>query len=263
MNIIRRIKRDVRNILYATQKYKNWREITTSIFIGRNPTRVVLENGIQIYAPENGELLALAREIFFEGIYNPVNLPVEANDTVVDIGANIGVFTLFAAHKTRNTVYAFEPFPESFEFLNRNIRINNLHNVIAYSEAVCDKIGMAKLFRHEYNLRHRLFVDDGKRKLEKYIEVPTTTLLQIMESNNLKQIDFLKLDCEGAEAAILQSTPIDYLKRIRKIAMEYHENISPLVKHDEIEKLLFEAGFVTEVKWNYKARGGFIYGLTG
>ena len=193
-------------------------------------------------------------------MYNPANLDIGIDDTVVDIGANIGVFTLFAACKTQNHVHSFEPFPKNFEFLNRNIGINNLHNVRIHAAAVCDKVGTQKLFVNDSNTSHFLSSLNTKERFEKSIEVPTTTLEDIMDSNNLKQIDFLKLDCEGAEGAILQSTTEGYLKRVRKIAMEFHDNTSPL-KHDEIEKLLIESGFKTKLDWNGRKPYGYLYGF--
>ena len=80
-----------------------------------------------------------------------------------------------------------------------------------------------------------------------------------MRSNDLKEIDFLKLDCEGAEGSILTSTPGEHLKRIRKIAMEFHDNVSQL-KHDEIQRLLADAGFVTTLNWNGRSPFGYLYG---
>lgn len=196
---------------------------------------------------------------YFRNVYSPVNFPIKNNDIVVDIGANIGVFTLFAASRTQNTVYAFEPFPKNVEYFNRNINKNGLHNVIIHSVAVSDKIGSAKLFLSEISGGHLLFDHNIKGKLEKYTEVPTITLQKIMDDNNLEKIDFLKLDCEGSEGAILASTPRDYLKRIGNIAMEFHDNVSPL-KHDDIKRLLEEAGFVTKLNWSGKSPFGYLYG---
>jgi FkbM family methyltransferase len=262
MNITKYIRRNFKNFLFAAQECQNWREVALSIFTAKSPKTLILKNGIRIDAPEHTDIFPIAREIFVEKAYNPDYLPIEKNDVVVDVGANIGLFTLFAASRTQNKVYSFEPFPENFEFLGRNIRANNLRNVIARAEAVCDKTGTARLFLNKTGGRHLLFAGDGKRTLEQYVEVPTTTLQQIMDDNNLKRIDFLKLDCEGSEGLILQTTPTDYLRKIRKIAMEFHDDLSPL-HHNEIEKLLINAGFVTKLNWNGRSRTGYLYGFIG
>ena len=260
MNIIKRLRRTTSKYLFVAQRCKNRREIFITLIKGNKPSSVVLEDGIHVYAPENNELLKMMQEIFFENAYTPSNLSIEANDTVVDLGANIGVFTLFAARKTRSPVYAFEPFPESFEYLSRNVQTNGLHNVIAHDKAVYDKIGTAKLFLHKSSGRHLISPDYAKTKLERYVEVPTTTLRQIMDGNNLKQIDFLKLDCEGSEATILPSTPLEYLQRIRKIAMEFHDSPAGS-EHKKIESLLMRAGFATWLRWDGTSRFGYLYGL--
>lgn len=67
------------------------------------------------------------------------------------------------------------------------------------------------------------------------------------------------MDCEGSEGSILMSTPMHYLKRIRKISLEFHDNVSSL-KHNDIQKLLGEAGFVTKLNWNGESPFGYIYG---
>ena len=164
---------------------------------------MILRNWTQIDAPGDNTLLAMVHEIVFRKAYNHANLPIETHDIVVDIGANIGVFTLFAASRTKHPVYAFEPFPGSFEFLNRNIHTNGLDNVITHNVAVSDKIGRVKCFLSEISGGHLLFDHNIKGRLDKYIEVAAITLRRIMDDNNLERIDFLKLDCEGSEGSIL------------------------------------------------------------
>jgi len=259
---IMRAARNAKTILIGIHEFKNWREISISTIRGQRPTRVILRNGIQIDAPGDNTLLDMVHEIFFRKAYNPADLPIETNDIVVDIGANIGVFTLFAARRTTNTVYAFEPFPGNVEFLNRNIGSNCLYNVITHKVAVSDKIGRVKLFVSGISGGHLLFDHNIKGRLEQYIEVPAITLQRIMDDNKLERIDFLKLDCEGSEGSILMSTPRGYLKRIEKIAMEFHNNVSQL-KHNDIQRLLGELGFVTSLVWDGDTPFGYLYGRRG
>jgi hypothetical protein len=76
-----------------------------------------------------------------------------------------------------------------------------------------------------------------------------------MDSHNLQTIDFLRMDCEGAEGKILKSMPPDYLRRIKKIAMESHDGISTL-DHNEFKSVLDLAGFKTSFRWNPKKSTG-------
>lgn len=235
---------------------QNWYEIALPIATHKTPARVILKNGIRfnsgaIYWPD-------VWAIFHQGIYTPHNLPIERDDVVVDIGANIGVFTIYAATRTQNTVYAIEPFPSNFACLEHNIRANRSSNAIPLRFAVSDKSGTALLLDAGASQHHRLnsFVPDLTKKC---IEVPSITLRDFMDRHQIKQIDFLKLDCEGAEEAILLSTPKAYLQRVRKIAMEFHDQLTHL-KHDELRKLLQEAGFSTELKLVQEGPLGFLYG---
>lgn len=248
-------------ILYGLlfPRIRNHLEIASSLAKGREPTKVVLRNGICIEAPHGrNSLLAMVHEIFSRRVYNPGNLSIETDDVVVDIGANVGVFTLFAASMTKNHVYSVEPFPANVCFLEQNIRRNGLHNVTVACTAVSEAIGSANLFLSRCAAGHLLFDHSIEGTLERYVNVPTTTLCEFMDTNSLQEIDFLKMDCEGCEGAILSSTPRAYLRRIRKIALEFHDNISEL-KHYDIQKLLEEEGFTTKLSWNGKGPFGYLY----
>jgi FkbM family methyltransferase len=198
-------------------------------------------------------------EIIYRRIYTPTFLPLEPDDIVLDIGANIGVFAVYAAGRTRKTVYAFEPLPDNIGFLRRNVEANDLGNVDIQPVAVAEKAGTARLYLSTISGGHRLFDHYRDHKLERYLEVPTTTLQAIMDENHLDKVDFLKMDCEGSEGPIIASTPFDYLKRIRKIAMEFHDDATDL-KHDHIENRLRETGFITRLIWDTKSPYGLMYG---
>lgn len=85
------------------------------------------------------------------------------------------------------------------------------------------------------------------------------TLQSFIDTHKIEQIDFLKLDCEGAEGLILHSTPLHYLKKIRKLAMEFHDHISQF-SHQDLENLLQTVGFTTKLRWDGKSPLGYIYG---
>jgi FkbM family methyltransferase len=227
---------------------------------GQQPSSVIFRNGIRIDSPKDNPLLEIVYEVFFRKVYNPVQLPIVPEDIVVDLGSNVGVFTVFAAQRTRNTIHAIEPFPENVEFLNRNIAANGLQNVITHRVAITDRVGSAKLFLTGISGGHLLFDHDITGPLEKYIEVPAITLTRFMDDNHLERIDYLKVDCEGSEGAILLSTPEEYLRRIKKIGMEFHDNVSH-PRHEGLQALLEKAGFATWLSWNGKYPFGYIYAV--
>jgi hypothetical protein len=79
-----------------------------------------------------------------------------------------------------------------------------------------------------------------------------------MDDRKLCKIDYLKIDCEGSEGTIFECLSEDDLRRVRKIGMEFHDNLSSL-NHDEIEDRLLSAGFKTQVEWDGKSPFGYIY----
>ena len=264
------------NMVLAPRAYDNWAEVIATTFKRKEPAKVILKNGLIIEAEV--DLRYVVREIFFKRIYNPAYLPIEQDDVVVDIGANNGVFTLFASSKTRGAIHAIEPSPRNIEILRRNIAVNKLNNVTVHKCAVSGTIGSAKLFLNaadgQQNLLSEHVIPDRIKQYSErpdlnhiltytdeaanFIEVPTTTLPAIMDNNHLERIDFLKLDCEGAESSILRSTPDDYLKRVKKIAMEFHDHLSDTT-HDELQAILQRAGFHTALKWDSKSPLGYLY----
>src|ERR1051326_4742043 len=264
------------NVVLAPGVYDNWAEVIATTFKRKEPPKVILRNGLIIEAEV--DLRYVVREIFFKRVYTPAYLPIEQDDVVVDIGANNGVFTLFASSKTRGAIHAIEPSPRNIAILRRNIAVNRLHNVTVQECAVSGTIGTAKLFLNagdgQQNLLAEHVIPDsikqytGRPDLSQmlsytenaanFIEVPTTTLPTIMDNNHLEQIDFLKLDCEGAESSILRSTPEAYLKRIKKIAMEFHDYLSD-INHEELQAILQRAGFHTRLKWDHVSPVGYLY----
>ncbi len=125
---------------------------------------MILRNWTQIDAPGDNTLLAMVHEIFFREAYNHANLPIETHDIVVDIGANIGVFALFAASRTKNTVYAFQPFFVSVNCASRNINRNGFHNIVTYEVAVSGRMGSATLCLSEIGGGHLLFDHNIERQ---------------------------------------------------------------------------------------------------
>jgi FkbM family methyltransferase len=264
------------NVLLAPRKYKNWGEVILSTVKRQEPSKVILKNGLSIEAEMS--LRFMVREIFIDRVYNPTYLPINKDDIVVDIGANNGLFTLFAASLTYNKVYAFEPAPRNFEVLQRNIATNKLLHVTAYCSAVSDKVGSATLHLNpadvhqnllseciipakiaEYKTRTNLhYLIAHAEDAEHSVIVPTTTVQDIIESNHLERIDFLKLDCEGAEGPILQSASRAYLQKVGKVALEFHDHLSE-INHQTIQNTLDKAGFMTRLKWNGTSPLGYIY----
>jgi FkbM family methyltransferase len=115
---------------------------------------------------------------------------IKAGDTVLDISANIGYYTLiFAKLVGKNgRVFAFEPEPTNFALLKRNVRMNSYNNVVLEQKAVSNKTGKVKLYISENPGLHRIYNSyDGR----KFIEVEAICLDDYFKNYD-KNIDLLK-----------------------------------------------------------------------
>jgi len=183
--------------------------------------RTIDINGFKMYIDRTDESLSRA---LLSGSYEPIETKIimeiiKPGMTVVDIGANVGYYTLLFAQAVEKggTVYAFEPAPETFALLQRNLRENNLNgNVKLFNVALSDHEGAAELFINEYNKgNNRLYDAGGMRS----VPIQLKRLDDVIPSS--EHVDFIKMDIEGAEVLALRGMR-ELLKRDKPtIVMEY------------------------------------------
>lgn len=166
---------------------------------------------------------------------------INPGDVVVDIGAQIGSFTLLAAQRARR-VYAFEPAAANYAQLEKNIALNRLSNVESFNQAVMARDGTARLFVSRTNEGAHSIMQTGES-----VEVAGISLESIVE--RVGAINFLKMDCEGAEYPIILDSPPACFERIDRILLELH--LTPAIEklYDEQSVLdrLTDYGFSVEV----------------
>lgn len=124
---------------------------------------------------------------------------VQEGDIVFDIGAHVGYYTLLAARRVGpgGYVYAFEPLPRNSAFLDRHIQINHLSNVTSYQVAVSDQSGSAHFGGGQSSSTGRI-TSNGE------LEVRAATLDDMLDSGEVTPPSVMKIDVEGAEAAVLR-----------------------------------------------------------
>ncbi len=122
----------------------------------------------------------------------------------VDIGANVGVYSLFVAAQAgpRARILAVEPQPEVFERLTQNISLNPFGSIKAVACAVADKAGQLTLFLDARN-KGEASVKFIAHSQASSIRVPAVTLTGLLEAEGFNRVDAMKLDVEGAEDLIL------------------------------------------------------------
>lgn len=124
-------------------------------------------------------------------------------DVVVDVGANIGYYTVLAGLLVGETgrVYAFEPDPVGFEILRQNVVLNGLHNVVLEQKAVSNESGSLRLFLAQENKGdHRIYQPEGEER--PFVDVEAVRLDDYLRGLD-EFVDFVKVDTQGAELAIL------------------------------------------------------------
>ena len=177
--------------------------------------------------------------------------------TIIDIGTHIGSFSVYAARQAEDSsIFSFEPSPENYFQLSKNIALNGLTNVRPFQKAVAAHSGKAPFYYDRFNnAAHGLIP-----KTKDFIDVDCTTLKEVFLDFKIEQCDFLKIDCEGAEYEILFNTPAEILKRIRRIVLEYHDPIFYGAKNVEhtpknLARFLNETGFETKILPENRAQG--------
>jgi FkbM family methyltransferase len=171
---------------------------------------IELEPGLYIkpFRPDPVEL-----DLIFKGTFEPETVEVFSSllfpgMTVLDVGANIGLFTLVAAHRVGpgGRVHAFEPTPSLAKHLRGNLALNGLENVELNVVAVSDSVGQAVLHVTqsdnfgENTILHGVADAPGTAGLR----VTTVTLDEYAARHSLGGVDVIKIDIEGAEPLALQ-----------------------------------------------------------
>jgi hypothetical protein len=185
------------------------------------PSRtVIFRNGLKVGLSDHPHDVVTVFVIFLKRDYGKI----PPGSIIVDIGANIGVFSLYAASSRAKKVYSFEPNSESYNRLKVKFpRESNVYNAIIEGDDVSD------------------------------FEMVETTDLQTIVRNK-DQMMFLKIDCEGSEYDILLNCNKDAFAHVSFIRMEYHRG-----KIDEVTSFLEQFGFVKEKHKIWSTVSGIVW----
>ena len=227
-------------------KIKNWPALLP-LFLGRTSSehRIIKLRHLPLaFLVRSAMDVWSVKETFFDQFYTRYSLPVQDGWTVVDVGAGIGDFSIFAAQANPSgMVYAFEPFPDSYALLIQNLAENQVENVHAFQKAIWSKGGELEL---DLSSGEPLqFTSQDKLATEKpadVINIEALPLEQVISAENLESIDLLKMDCEGAEYEILFGAQPQTLAQIERIILEYHD-LDQNRNHSALAAYLEEQGY--------------------
>lgn len=211
--------------------------------------QIDLRNGLSITAPADEWLWWLFQEVWVNATYKPLGFSFAPGQVIVDIGAHVGVFTLWAATACPEArVFAVEPTPATFEFLRRNIEANRLQNVELLQCACGGADGHATLYARGAPSMNTLYTRDllGS-SFRPLVQTPVVALDTLFSRFGVSHCDFLKLDCEGAEYEILLCAKPETLRSIGRIALEYHVGLAGNQPRELVD-FLRGHGFDVEVR---------------
>ena len=158
-------------------------------------------------------------------------------DCFIDVGANIGVYTLYAAHKYHKMlIYAFEPMKKNYDRLWDNIVLNGFKNIIPFQWAVGARVGFSK------------FCSDGEvgtsgGQLGSGEKIQVVSVDTIISATSLRNVN-LKIDIDGLELDVINGA-LNSLTYIKSILIE----VSKKTKKD-VGNILIDAGFSIDNKFN-------------
>ena len=203
--------------------------------------------GFKIMISAGNHITDIGTELMFKGIHEPATTRLfqsvlKPGDTVIDIGANIGYFSLLSAILVGSTgaVVAIEPDPDNANALSTNVALNGFKNIEIHCVAVSDKVGIATFWRHKNeDARHSLIKSDQ----DSSIQVNLDTLDRMISVNG--SVNLIKTDTEGNDMAVLLGA-----KRIL-------EQNKVMVITELYKEMLEASGYSISDLWDYLVSVGF------
>ena len=210
----------VRILVRSWKILKNWYLYPLVYFKLTKKDYVIFEtrSGLKIKIRVNSTDLMALTHVWMIQEYSDDDFPISNDDVIIDVGAHIGLFALFASQFCKNgKIFCYEPIKENYKILIENIEMNQIQNIFPNNLAVTKETSRVKIFLNDDQSGHSMFTQN-----KNFVEVDSKSLSDIFIDNGIKECDFLKLDCEGAEYEIVESMSSDLFTKINKTAIEYH-----------------------------------------
>lgn len=147
-------------------------------------------------------------------------LDTEIQPVIIDVGANIGSFSIYAHRVNKHlnpTIYAFEPHPDNAKLSEANFKRNSLANYHILQKAVAGTDGVSS-----FDISGAFDSFKLNANSTEIIEVETVKLSTFCSSNSIDKIHLLKMDIEGGEYDVIEND-LDFInKKVEVMFIEYH-----------------------------------------
>ena len=170
------------------------------------PKMITLPEGVLFLNQSDAAVSApIALDFFEQTELALFRKTIQPGMTVVDIGANLGLYTVIAGKLVgpNGKVFACEPEPSNFALLKKNVEANKLSNVVLFDIAVSEKAGEVELFLHHNNKGSPSLATWSEKKTPSR-RVRTDTLDNLLSAYGSPAVDVIKMDIEGAEERALR-----------------------------------------------------------
>ena len=239
--------------LNSRKIFKNW-YIYPKVYYKLSNDKFVIfktKTGLKIKIRVRSTDLMALTNVWMINEYDVEDFEINVNDTIIDIGAHVGLFSLLVSQLCKTgKILSFEPARENFDLFVSNLKLNHVKNILPFNMVVSKNSGRSNLFLNNDQSAHSIF-----SKSSESVNVESISLQKIFEDNKISSCKLLKLDCEGAEYEIIDSLPLEYLGRIQNLVIEYH---SADTKPELVKNLILKiknAGFKIETRPHHDDMG--------
>ncbi|MCX6759123.1 MAG: FkbM family methyltransferase [Candidatus Nealsonbacteria bacterium] len=175
----------------------------------------------------------LVEEILITKAYEDEEVKIESKDIVLDCGANIGIFSIYASKKAE-MVYAFEPGRNEITSLHENKTLNNCNNIKIIPKAILDNSKGARLVLwgvvSSYLVSKEKKENKEETDEEDVLDIETISIDEFVKKEGLEKVDFIKMDIEGSERKALLGAKETLKKFKPKLALSIYHKFSDFYK---------------------------------
>ena len=227
---------------------KQWK----NYFLNDNKFIFKLRHNISIYLYNDSVLARLIYEGFEKNEIDYIEKSLNNGDIFVDIGANIGLFSLIASQLVgeKGKVISFEPSPITFNRLQENINLNKFSNIEVVNKGISDNVGKLSINLYEEGFdAWNSFAPPSANfnRPSKKIDVEVNTLDSELKRIDKNKIKIIKIDVEGWEKFVLLG------------AEDILTNYSPIIMMEFTESNTFSAGYMVQDLYDILVAKGYIW----